>query len=96
MLIAELRTRAEANEAAIEKLDARVTRHDEIIAELRTAIAQVATKEDVAALREDINTTFYTQLKEAHASIPAKVGLLIAAGSLLVTVIALFVPRIHG
>lgn len=95
MAIAELRARQDATDDAIHKLDERVTRHDEIIGELRAAIATVATKDDISALRQDIQTTFYEQLKEAHASIPGKVGLLIAAGSLLVTVIALFIQH-HG
>lgn len=96
MIIAELKTRADATDEAIAKLDQRVTRHDEIIGALREAVANVATKEDVAALRDDINKTFYQQLKEAHNSIPGKVGLLIALGSLIVTIIALFAPHLHG
>ncbi|MEM5294254.1 hypothetical protein VSR82_07910 [Burkholderia sp. JPY481] len=95
MLIAELRARQDAADGAIEKLDARVTRHDEIIGELREAVAKVATKDDVAALRKDINETFYQQLKEAHSSIPAKIGLLIAAAALIAPIVALFVSH-HG
>lgn len=95
MLIAELRARADATDDAIEKLDERVTRHDEIIAGLREAVAKVATKEDVAALRDDINTTFYQQLKEAHRSIPGYIGLLIAGASLVVTIVALVLSH-HG
>lgn len=95
MAIAELRERVNGHNDAIEKLETRVTRHDEIIGELREAVAKVATKDDVAALRKDISETFYSNLKEAHSSIPGRIGLLIAAGSLVVTVVALFVSH-HG
>jgi hypothetical protein len=95
MAIAELRTRADQTDAAIQKLDERVTRHDEIIGQLREALARVATKDDVAALRADINTTFYQQLKEAHASIPAKIGLVIAAAALIAPILALVLAH-HG
>jgi hypothetical protein len=95
MAIAELRTRADATDVALEKLDQRVTRQGEIIGELRTAIAQVATKDDVAALRDDINRTFYQQLKDAHSSIPGKIGLVIAAAALIAPVVALFLAH-HG
>ena len=95
MMIAELRARADATDDAIEKLDARVTRHDEIIASLREAVAKVATKDDIADLRKDINETYATQMRDAHNSIPAKIGLLIAAAGVLVPIAALFIAH-HG
>lgn len=93
--IAELRARQDATDDAIEKLDSRVTRHDEIIASLREAVAKVATKDDISELRKDINESYATQMRDAHNSIPAKIGLLIAAAGVIVPVIALFVAR-HG
>ena len=95
MLIAELRARQDATDDAIEKLDVRVTRHDEIIADLREAVAKVATKDDVAALRADITTTFYQQLRDANSSIPGKIGVLLTGGSLLIMLITLYLNR-HG
>jgi septal ring factor EnvC (AmiA/AmiB activator) len=95
MMIVELRARADATDDAIEKLDSRVNRHDEIIASLREAVAKVATKDDITELRKDINQTYAEQMRDAHNSIPTKIGLLIAAGSLLVTLLALFLPH-HG
>lgn len=94
MLIAELRARADATDDAIEKLDSRVTRHDEIIATLREAVAKVATKDDIVLLRADISKTYAEQMRDAHNSIPTKIGLLLTAGSVLVAVIALFLH--HG
>ncbi|AOI76049.1 hypothetical protein WS54_07045 [Burkholderia sp. NRF60-BP8] len=93
--IAELRARQDATEDAIEKLDSRVTRHDEIIASLREAVAKVATKDDISELRKDINDTYATQMRDAHNSIPAKIGLLIAAAGVIVPIIAMLVAR-HG
>lgn len=89
MAIAELRTRIEGHDDALEKLDARVTRHDEIIASLREAVAKVATKDDIAELRKDINESYSTQMRDAHNSIPAKIGLWITGGSVLVAVVGL-------
>lgn len=51
MAIAELKTRKDATAVAILKLDERVTQHDEIIGVLTESLA---TKEDIAALRNDI------------------------------------------
>lgn len=51
MAIAELKKRADATDSAIERLDERVTKHDEIIAALCESLA---TKEDIAALRGDL------------------------------------------
>lgn len=51
MAIAELKKRADATDMAIERLDGRVTKHDEIIAALCESLA---TKEDIAALRGDL------------------------------------------
>ena len=95
MLIAEIRARVDGHGEAIEKLDARVTRHDEIIAGLREAIAKVATKDDIAELRKDISQTYADQMRDAHNSIPTKIGLLIGAAGLIVPIIALFLAH-HG
>lgn len=92
MLIAELRARADATDDAIEKLDARVTRHDEIIASLREAVAKVATKEDVAALRDDITKTHSKQMSDAINSIPGKWAAIFAGILALAEIIKLF----HG
>lgn len=51
MAIAELKKRADATDNAIERLDERVTKHDEIIAALCESLA---TKEDIAELRSDL------------------------------------------
>lgn len=95
MAIAELRARQDATDNAIERLDERVTRHDEIISSLREAVAKVATKDDISELRKDINDTYATQMRDAHNSIPTKIGLLISAAALIAPIVALFVMR-HG
>jgi hypothetical protein len=51
MAIAELKSRQAATDAAVAKLDERVTKHDEIIEFL---MGSVATKEDFAGLRGDL------------------------------------------
>lgn len=93
--IAELRARQEATDNAIERLDERVTRHDEIISSLREAVAKVATKDDITELRKDINETYATQMRDAHNSIPTKIGLVIAAAGAVVPIIAMFISH-HG
>lgn len=89
MMIAELRTRVEGHDDAIGKLETRVGKHDEIIAELRTAIASVATKDDILSLSRNIDEKFNRQLRDAHNSIPAWIGLMLTAGSVIVAVITL-------
>lgn len=88
--IAELRARADATDNAIERLDERVTRHDEIIASLREAVAKVATKDDIADLRKDINEQFTVQMRDAHNSVPVKHSLLISAGMFVLALISLW------
>ena len=58
--IAELRARQDATDDAIEKLDSRVTRHDETLASLREAVAKVATKDDISDLIVPIIAMFYS------------------------------------
>lgn len=88
--IAELRARADATDDAIEKLDERVTRHDEIIAGLREAVAKVATKEDVSALRDDINKSHAQQMSDAINAIPGKWAAVFAGILALAEIIKLF------
>lgn len=94
MIIFELRARADATDDAIEKLDARVTRHDEIIASLREAVAKVATKDDVAGLREDINKTHARQMSDAINAIPGKWAAIFGGLLALAEIIKLFTH--HG
>jgi hypothetical protein len=89
--IAELRERVEGHAEAIEKLDSRVTRHDEIIANLREAVAKVATKDDILKLSQNIDDKYSSQLRDAHNSIPAKFGLILTGGSVLIALITLVV-----
>lgn len=51
MAIAELKRRADTTDTALARLDERVTQHDAIIAALTESIA---TKDDIAGLREDL------------------------------------------
>lgn len=94
MAIAELRARQDATDDAIEKLDARMTRQDEIIAGLREAVAKVATKEDVAALRDDINIAHTRQMSDAINAIPGKWAAIFAGILALAEIIKLFAS--HG
>ncbi|WP_217589720.1 putative holin-like toxin [Burkholderia sp. GbtcB21] len=96
--IAELRARQEATDNAIERLDERVTRHDEIISSLREAVAKVATKDDITELRKDINEQFTVQMRDAHNSVPVKHSLMISAGMFVIAIITLVVSfyQHHG
>lgn len=94
MAIAELRARQDATDDAIQKLDERVTRHDEIIGSLREAVAKVATKDDVTALRDDINKTHSKQMADAINAIPGKWAAVFAGILALAEIIKLFVH--HG
>lgn len=93
--IAELRARQDAADGAIERLDERVTRHDEIISSLREAVAKVATKDDISALRQDVTNTFYQQLRDANSSVPGKIGVLLTGGSLVIMLVSLYLKS-HG
>lgn len=96
MLIAELKARQDATDEVIEKLDQRVTRHDEIIADLREACAKVATKDDIALLRKDIGEKFDQRLTDAHNSVPSKIALIFTAGMFLIALVGLAINLRHG
>jgi hypothetical protein len=92
--IVELRERVRAHDEDIARHDQHLAKLDETVVELRMAIATVATKDDIIGLSRNIDEKFNQQLKDAHNSIPTKVGLWLTAGSVLVAIIALFIR--HG
>ncbi|WP_028219226.1 hypothetical protein [Paraburkholderia oxyphila] len=83
--IAELKTRVDGHADTLQRHDERLTKHDEAIISLREGMAKVATRDDVAELRNAVNRQFFDQLKQAHDSIPSKTAALAALGSALVT-----------
>ncbi|MFM0263336.1 hypothetical protein [Paraburkholderia sediminicola] len=92
--ITQLQERVRAHDEDIARHDQRLAKLDETVVELRMAIATVATKDDILGLSRNIDEKFNQQLKDAHNSIPTKVGLWLTAGSVLVAIIALFIR--HG
>lgn len=92
--IAQLQERVRAHDEDIARHDQHLIKLDETVSELRSAIAAVATKDDILRLSQNIDTKFNTQLRDAHNSIPTKIGLVLTAGSVLVAIIALFMR--HG
>ena len=93
--IAELRERVKGHDDDIARHENHLRKLDETVSELRTAIAKVATKDDVAALRQDVTNTFYQQLRDANSSIPGKIGILLTGGSLVVMLVSRYL-RSHG
>lgn len=96
--IAELRARVNGTEADIARHDIMIDKLNETVGVLREAVARVATKDDILKLSENIDTKFTEQLRDAHNSIPAKIGVLLTGGSVLIMVATLFVSlvRHHG
>jgi hypothetical protein len=92
--IVQIRERLRAHDEDIARHDQHLAKLDETVAELRTAIATVATKDDIYQLSRNIDEKFSGQLKEAQASLPGKIGLLLTAGSILVALISLYAH--HG
>jgi phage shock protein A len=92
--IVELRERVRAHDEDIARHDQHLAKLDETVSELRAAIATVATKDDIMKLSRNIDDKFSAQLRDAHNSIPAKIGLWLTGGSVLVAVIAMFMR--HG
>lgn len=82
--IAQLQERVRAHDEDIARHDQHLAKLDETVSELRSAIAAVATKDDILRLSQNIDTKFNTQLRDAHNSIPAKIGLWITGGSVIV------------
>jgi hypothetical protein len=92
--IVELRERVRAHDEDIARHDQHLAKLDETCAELRTAIATVATKDDIFRLSQNIDQKFSKQLSDAHNSIPAWIGLILTGGSVVVAIITLFAR--HG
>jgi chromosome segregation ATPase len=92
--IAELRARIEGHDESIDRHEVNISKLNETVGVLREAVAKVATKDDILGLSRNIDEKYNTQLRDAHNSIPTKIGLWLTAGSVLVAVIALFLH--HG
>lgn len=92
--IAELRERVRGHTEDIERHETNISKLNETVGVLREAVAKVATKDDILGLSRNIDEKYNTQLRDAHNSIPTKIGLWLTAGSVLVAVIALFLH--HG
>ncbi|WP_155625840.1 hypothetical protein [Burkholderia vietnamiensis] len=82
--IAALKTRVDGHDDAITTMGRRLDRNEEAVIKLRELMSQVATRDDVANLRDTVQTQFFKQLTEARNSIPGKVAALCAVISLLV------------
>jgi DNA repair ATPase RecN len=93
--IVALKERVKAHDEDIARHDAHLEKLDETVAELRTAIATVATKDDINRLRVDINEKFSTHLSNALDAIPGKWAAIFAGGLMLVEIVSLFVKS-HG
>lgn len=85
--IAEIRARLTGHDEDIQRHEQMIGKLNETVAVIREAVAKVATKDDVMSLSRNIDEKFNKQLSDAHNSIPAKVGLWITGGSVLLTAI---------
>lgn len=97
--IAEIKTRLDGHDDDIARHDEAIRRHDELIAGLREAIATVATKDDVHALRTAVSETHAKQMSDALNSVPGKIALFFTGGGFLVALAALILSwatRSHG
>jgi hypothetical protein len=93
--IAELRARLNGHDEDIARHELMIGKLNETVTVMREAIAKVATKDDVMRLSDNIDEKFNKQLSDAHNSIPAKIGILLSAGSVLVMVIGLILSVVH-
>lgn len=93
--IAEIRARLNNHDEDIARHELMIGKLNETVAVIREAVAKVATKDDVMSLSRNIDEKFNNQLAAANNSIPAKLGLWLTGGSVLVMVIGLLVSIIH-
>lgn len=82
--IAALKARIDGHDGDIARHDSMILKLNETVAVLREAVAKVATKDDILKLSQNIDDKFSTQLRDAHNSIPARLGVILTAGSVLV------------
>lgn len=75
--IAVLEKRANGVDAMLQKHDDHLVKLDGAVSSIREILANVATKDDIYALSNNINQAWTQQMTQAHNSVPAK----IAAGS---------------
>lgn len=87
--LAELRARIDGHDEDIARHDSMISKLNEAVTVLREAVAKVATKDDILKLSQNIDDKFSTQLRDAHNSIPAKLGVILTGGSVLVALITL-------
>lgn len=99
--IADLRARMVKTEEVLSVFGENFRHINEAIASLREGVARVATKDDIIALRDDMNKNHTQQLRDAHNSTPTKITvffgfcmLIVAVISVTVTVVGFSRPQI--
>jgi hypothetical protein len=94
--IAALRERVRAQGEDIERHEQHLQKLDAAVVELKSAIATVATKDDILKLSRNIDDKFGTQLRDAQKSIPDKVAMIFGAGMFIMGLVGLIVNLMHG
>lgn len=85
----------DGTEQRLTRTEQAAERMSEAITVLREAVAKVATKDDILKLSQNIDDKFSTQLRDAHNSIPARFGVILTAGSVLVAFATLILSFAH-
>ena len=94
--IAEIQERARSHDDDIRRLESIAERHDEIIGTLRAVTGSLATKDDILNLRTDINSQHAQSLRDAHNSIPGKIGIVVSVGLFLIALVGLVINMHHA
>lgn len=87
--IAALRARVAGHGEVLERHETMLGKLNETVVVLREAVAKVATKDDILRLSQNIDNKFSTQMAQAQASIPAKIGVVLTGGSVVIALVAL-------
>lgn len=93
--LAEQKLRINTHDVQLAQHDRRFGKIDDLLGDIRESCARMATKEDIAKLKDDFSEKFEKRLAEAHDSIPAKAGAVFAAGMFIIALVGLVVNFAH-
>jgi len=94
--LVHLEYRVESVEETARRHDIQIEKLDSAVADLREALARVATKTDVAELRKDITDTFAQAARDAQNSIPVKITAWFTGAMLIMAILGIFASMFHS
>jgi uncharacterized coiled-coil protein SlyX len=93
--IAKLEAHVADHDGRLDRHDRHLFKLDESIGMLRENFGRVATKDDILNLSRNIDDKYTTHMRDAQNSLPGRMGIVLAAGTLICTIITVVIALTH-